>query len=769
MTKKFKSLSFIIFALFLSLSSISSCDNTYQNTTSVVQYVLDIQNGEEVQLKVNDTLQLNITSQNLTETIIYTSSDPSVASVSNTGLITALSEGESFITASANNTSDTIKVVVSKNTTILNPSIEILDGDELSLEIDQTYKLNIKTENITEDLIFSSQNEFIAKVNNSGLITAISKGETLIEVKANNVNDQIKVIVKEKTITPTPILEILTPNNSELEVGSNLQLNLKTENLTEDVIYSSSNNEVATISNSGLISAISKGSVTISVSANGISDSINIIVKEKEVPPSLVILNGEEITLNLGDTLQLNVSLENIEGSILYESSNSSVASVNQNGLISAIKEGEAIIIASINEVKDSIKVTVIPTADGSVQYYEHVFNKNDFNGGSTSAGSFSSNGLTWDYDAFNYLGQDYEGIQIGSNNSPHKTPWNIVTQFNGKVTVLSYELIIKTNSPARYDVTMDSYTHGENLPKENIAKLWGENDISVDTTSFKLSLSNQTKAVYLYSISLKVFVPNDVDLELKIPDINLVAAKPGQGVVPNANYTLTSKEDYYKDIDFEADSTILKNELHSLISNMTKISYGTVSNTIIYTDESIKKPGVLYGMFDGDELSASYNGTWNKEHVWPCSLMKENGKDPRPSDSTKNHATDLFNLRACCQTTNLLHGNKFYDNSDSSNTFFPNVANNGSVVHKFEGDHRGDVARILFYMALRYDFLSIVEDINNATDTQIGKLSVLLDWNELDPVDDFEIQRNNRIYEFQGNRNPFIDYPELVDKLYSN
>lgn len=769
MIKKFKSLSFIIIALFLSLSSISSCDNTYQNTTSVVQYVLDIENGEEVQLKVNDTLQLNISSQNLTETIIFTSSDPSVANVSNTGLITGLSEGESFITASANNTSDTIKVVVSKNTTILNPSIEILDGDEFSLEIEQTYKLNIKTENITEDLIFSSQNEFVAKVDNSGLITAISEGETLIEVKANNVSDQIKVIVKEKTITPTPLLEILTPDNSELEVGSSLQLNLKTKNLTEDVTYSSSNNEIATISNTGLISGVSKGSATISVSANGISDSINIIVKEKEVPASLVILNGEEITLNLGDTLQLNVSLENIEGTILYESSDSSVASVNQTGLISAIKEGEAIITASINEVKDSIKVTVVPNEGGSVQYYEHIFNKNDFNSGSTSAGSFSSNGLTWNYDAFNYLGQDAEGIQIGSNNNPHKTPWNIVTDFSGEVTILSYELIIKTNSPARYDVTMDSYTHGENLPKENIARLWGEDDISIDTTSFKLSLSNQTKAVYLYSVSLKVFVPSDVDLDLKTPVIDLVAAKPGEGVVPNTNYTLTSKEDYYKDIDFEADSTILKNELHSLISNMTKINYGTVSNTIIYTDESITKPGVLYGMFDGDELSASNNGTWNKEHVWPCSLMKENGKDPRPSDSTKNHATDLFNLRTCCQTTNGLHGNKFYDNTDSSNTFFPNVANNGSVVHKFEGDHRGDVARILFYMALRYDFLSIVEDINNATDTQIGKLSVLLDWNELDPVDDFEIQRNNRIYEFQGNRNPFIDYPELVDKLYSN
>lgn len=70
--------------------------------------------------------------------------------------------------------------------------------------------------------------------------------------------------------------------------------------------------------------------------------------------------------------------------------------------------------------------------------------------------------------------------------------------------------------------------------------------------------------------------------------------------------------------------------------------------------------------------------------------------------------------------------------------------------------------------MALRYDFLSLADDIYNASETSMGKLSVLLRWNELDPVDDFEIQRNNRIYEFQGNRNPFIDYPLLANTLFA-
>ncbi len=51
--------------------------------------------------------------------------------------------------------------------------------------------------------------------------------------------------------------------------------------------------------------------------------------------------------------------------------------------------------------------------------------------------------------------------------------------------------------------------------------------------------------------------------------------------------------------------------------------------------------------------------------------------------------------------------------------------------------------------------------------DYSIGKLSTLLEWNNAVPVDEFEIQRNNRIYEYQGNRNPFIDYPELANKVF--
>lgn len=139
-----------------------------------------------------------------------------------------------------------------------------------------------------------------------------------------------------------------------------------------------------------------------------------------------------------------------------------------------------------------------------------------------------------------------------------------------------------------------------------------------------------------------------------------------------------------------------------------------------------------------------------------------------RPSGNDKNQATDLHNLRVSCQTSNGMHGNLFFDEANVETTFFPNIPSNGSHNHAFEGDFRGDVARICFYMALCYTFLQIIDATDSEDSVSMGKLSTLLKWNKEDPVDAFETQRNNRIYEYQGNRNPFIDYPELADRIYA-
>ncbi len=85
----------------------------------------------------------------------------------------------------------------------------------------------------------------------------------------------------------------------------------------------------------------------------------------------------------------------------------------------------------------------------------------------------------------------------------------------------------------------------------------------------------------------------------------------------------------------------------------------------------------------------------------------------------------------------------------------------------------KGDVARMLFYMAVRYEGGDGWNDLEmsstvGSSSSMIGDLEVLLAWNDQDPVDAFEMRRNDRIHAaWQGNRNPFVDHPEWADAIW--
>ena len=87
----------------------------------------------------------------------------------------------------------------------------------------------------------------------------------------------------------------------------------------------------------------------------------------------------------------------------------------------------------------------------------------------------------------------------------------------------------------------------------------------------------------------------------------------------------------------------------------------------------------------------------------------------------------------------------------------------------------KGDTARMMFYMAVRYEGgdnsstpdLELVDRTTSSGEVFFGKLCTLLQWHRNDPVSDAERQRNNVIYSWQGNRNPFIDHPEFVSEIW--
>lgn len=170
---------------------------------------------------------------------------------------------------------------------------------------------------------------------------------------------------------------------------------------------------------------------------------------------------------------------------------------------------------------------------------------------------------------------------------------------------------------------------------------------------------------------------------------------------------------------------------LESALTKMIK-NTGTATGTTAQVKQADQWQNQHYNIYDG-------LGTYgNREHVWPNSKL---GNAPE---------FDLHNLRAAKITTNSTRGN--YKFAEASGSW--KMTNYGF----YPGDeHIGDVARIVLYISVRYNL-----DLD-----LVGDLNMFLKWHQADPVNDFELTRNGRIYTIQGNRNPFIDHPDLVALLF--
>jgi len=242
--------------------------------------------------------------------------------------------------------------------------------------------------------------------------------------------------------------------------------------------------------------------------------------------------------------------------------------------------------------------------------------------------------------------------------------------------------------------------------------------------------------------------------------------------------------EYYHKAKDLVGEDLI--KELNIIVNeNFNPVSYGDARYVLSYSDRNPEDNfKSVRGIYDNDKISTTWigsgHGSWQREHVWPNSKLGI----PRVNNNSKNQGSDLHNLRAI---TGI--------NQTRSNRYFAAGSGNATTVGSqgfYPGDeHKGDVARILFYMIVMYDFLELTDDISlleNDPDTNYtvngayqGLLSLLIDWHKEDPVDEFEIVRNEFIYSGdakdpngksitpQGNRNPFIDKPELVHLIWED
>ncbi|MBO8184948.1 endonuclease I family protein [Streptomyces spirodelae] len=226
---------------------------------------------------------------------------------------------------------------------------------------------------------------------------------------------------------------------------------------------------------------------------------------------------------------------------------------------------------------------------------------------------------------------------------------------------------------------------------------------------------------------------------------------------------------DYYKDAEGKTGPE-LKSALHGIIEKSDALSYDQVWDALKATDKDPDNSSNVVLLYTGRSQSADDNGggadQWNREHVW--------AKSHGDFGTATGPGTDIHHLRPTDASVNSTRGNKDFDEGGGEVEEAPGNHTDGDSFEPRDAV-KGDVARMVLYMAVRYEGEDSFPDlepndkVDNGSAPAMGRLSVLKKWNEQDPPDAFEKRRNDVIYDqFQHNRNPFVDHPEWVDAIWS-
>ena len=228
---------------------------------------------------------------------------------------------------------------------------------------------------------------------------------------------------------------------------------------------------------------------------------------------------------------------------------------------------------------------------------------------------------------------------------------------------------------------------------------------------------------------------------------------------------TASDLPSYYDSIDFTGlYGENLKSELRTLISkNHTPTSYTDCKNPdlIEQTDGDPDNPGNIILFWSGLSIDSAWDGSWNREHVWPQSQgwFSESGA-----------GADLHHIRPTDVSVNSSHGNRPYGIvSEGKYVGISSTNGGGTTMCKVGGsifepcdEKKGDAARIIFYLLTRYSQADSYSITNVAT-----SMDLLLEWNANDPVDASETRRNDAVHNIQGNRNPFIDDSNFANLIW--
>ena len=276
---------------------------------------------------------------------------------------------------------------------------------------------------------------------------------------------------------------------------------------------------------------------------------------------------------------------------------------------------------------------------------------------------------------------------------------------------------------------------------------------------------------VEMLSVNIIAFTPIDTTLDVyeaagSQPSKYSSQYNSGQRDVVATTLNGTSADSYYSgqyeyDVLSEKSATEIRSALatlmkstHSYISTYDDCHYKAHRTDCENETGSSNKLSLIYTSYTATQ--SQWNG-WNREHVWPKSLG---------GDTTTGGGADLHHIRPSDASVNSSRGNKKYGESNGGTAKYGSNPATGylggyynSTYFEPRDEVKGDVARICLYVWIRWGSSWGATDVTKV----FQSIDVLLEWCELDPVDTWELGRNEVVQDIQGNRNVFIDYPEYA------
>jgi uncharacterized protein YjdB len=295
------------------------------------------------------TLTADILPDNATDkSLVWASADTDVATVSADGLVTGTGLGETLVSATAVDGGHVASCTVTVNDLII-PLTGISLEDTLSLDEGESSLLIptlVPVDATVMVLEWSSDNPAVAEVDETGSVTGLTTGTTVITVSQGEISDTCTVTVNAVIIATT---SISLPPTLALDTGSEAQLSvtyIPADATNQTVIWSSGNDGIATVSSSGLVTGIADGTTDITITQGALTDICTVSVTTSVTGVTL----PETLSLDPGETATLTADVEPVEASnqaVSWTSDDEDVATVDEEGLVTAQSMGSAVITAT--------------------------------------------------------------------------------------------------------------------------------------------------------------------------------------------------------------------------------------------------------------------------------------------------------------------------------------------------------------------------------------------------------------------------------------